>query len=168
MSASYSSSNYDSAAKKYEELQKKYSGEAGYDLASKEATKAAGQAGQAASTNAAASARASGMSKAQAASTGASNGANATLNAYGSAQSQALANNQNTINNEGQKLSFEANKDQNRWQSEQNKYNAWLGGIGGLATGIAQGLSDGNAKNIKYSSKNERCDELIKRLKGEK
>lgn len=168
MSATYDSSNYDAAARKYDDLQKKYSGEAGYNLASKQATQASAQAGQAAGANANSQARSAGMNKAQAASTGASAGANATLNAYGSAQSAALTNNQNTINNEGQKLQYGMQKDQNKWQSEQNKNNAWLGGIGGMATGIANALSDENKKDIKSCSKADRCDELIQRLKGGK
>lgn len=168
MAAKYESSNYDNAAKKYEELRKKYSGEAGYTLAQKQASQTAAQAGQAAGAQAASSARAAGMNKAQAASTGANAGANATLNAYGSAHSAALSNNQNAINSAAQTMGYEQQKDQNKWQSKQNEYNAWLGGIGGAATGIASVLSDGNKKVLFDKTKSARCDELLAKLKGGK
>ena len=168
MAAQYESSNYDNAAKKYDELRKKYSGEAGYNLASKQATQMASQAGQVANVNANSAARAAGMNKAQAASTGANAGANASLNAYGSAHSAALSNNQNAVNNAAQTMGYEAQKDQNKWQSKQNEYNAWLGGIGGAATGIASVLSDGNNKVLFDKTKSGRCDELLMKLKGGK
>lgn len=172
---SYNTSNYDAAANKYKALQDKYSGEAGWNLAEKQsqasADKIAANAGSTASAEASRAARSSGMTRGQAAAMGASQGALAAQNSYGNAyanaRSQALQNNQNTINNQTNLMNMEQQKDTNRYNSSVNKYSAGMGIAGGIFNGIAGALSDETKKDITEKTPNDRCDELLKRLRGE-
>ena len=172
----YDSSNYDNAAKKYSELQDKYTGEKGWALADSQGQDAAQRQSANAGANAAAaasrSARTAGMTRGQAAAMGANQAANAASNSYNSAyenaRSQAIQNNGNTINAQAAKLSAEAQKDANYYNAESAKYNARMGLVGGVFKGIASALSDETKKTVYDSSSSKRCDELLKRLRGDK
>lgn len=171
---SYESSNYDAAAKKYQDLQDKYTGEAGYALAEKQAQNSAetvaANAGSNASAEASRAARTSGMTRGAAAAMGAAQGANASANAYNSAytnaRAQSLQNNANTVNAQGNLLSSEMQKDTNKYNSDSAKWNAGMGIAGGVFNGIASALSDENKKCIKNKSHSDRCDELLAKLRG--
>lgn len=174
----YDSSNYDAAANKYRELQDKYSGENGWNLAEKQssesADKVAANAGSIASAEASRSARSAGMTRGQAAAMGASQGAKAAQDAYGNAysnaRSQALQNNQNAINNQDSLMGKEQQKDTNNYNSESNRYGAAMGAVGGVFNGVASALSDESLKCVQDKTDNveARRQELLARLRGEK
>lgn len=187
----YDTSNYDAAAEKYKELQDKYSGESAYKQAEAEsydtaknhageiAQTVAENAGGTAGANAQAAARSAGMSRSKAIATGAQLSGNAAANAYGNTYNNAynnaytsnlnarLANNQNAINNQANLMGMEQQKDTNQYNSESNRYSAGMGLAGGIFNGIASALSDETQKDITEKTSSDRCDELLKRLKGE-
>lgn len=171
---SYDSSNYDAAAQKYKELQSKYSGEQGWNLAQSQATtsanQAATQAGQTAGAQAAGAARAAGMSRAKAAMTGASIAGNTTANSYGglynSALSAANANNKSAIDAQNALMAGEQQKDTNKYNAQAAKYSAEMGAWGGFLGGAAKALSDKVEKKISVGTSPDRCDELLKKLRG--
>ena len=175
---SYSSSNYDAAADKYRELQEKYTGENGWNLATKQATEQAqlqsAQAGQVAGANAQGAARSAGMSRSKAIATGAQASGNTTANIYNSAYntglSGSLQNNQNAINSQGTLMGYEQQKDTNKYNSDSNRYGAAMGAVGGVFNGIASALSDENLKCVQDKTDNveARRQELLARLRGEK
>lgn len=173
---SYSSSNYDSAAAKYEQLAKKYTGENAYkntltasDYAKQQAQGYAESEGAAAQRNA----LNSGMSKAMAARAGANARANAYKNAYSDSYNSSL-NNINTANTNAMQaystlLNGAAQKDANKYQSDSNRYGSAMGAVGGLFTGASNALSDGTQKEIYAKTDcNKRREELLSRLKGGK
>lgn len=170
---SYDSSNYDAAAQKYKELQSKYSGEQGWNLAQSQATtsanQAATQAGQTAGAQAAGAARAAGMSRAKAAMTGASIAGNTTANSYGglynSALSAANANNKSAIDAQNALMAGEQQKDTNKYNSKAAEWSATTGAIGGALSGLAK-VSDKNKKKVTDCTSSDRCDELLKKLRG--
>lgn len=168
----YNSSNYDSAAKKYDELQQQYTGEAGTQTVTDYATKSAGgtalQAGKSAGASATGAARSAGMSKAQAALTGAQLAANAVNNTYNSAYNSAAniaqQNNTNALQSQANQVNWGKAKDDTTYQNE----NAWWGNLLSAAGDVAgAALSDENKKDICAKTPSERCDELIKKLRGE-
>lgn len=187
----YDTSNYDAAAEKYKELQDKYSGESAYKQAEAEsydtaknhageiAQTVAENAGGTAGANAQAAARSAGMSRSKAIATGAQLSGNAAANAYGNTYNNAynnaytsnlnarLANNQNAINSQANLMGMEQQKDTNQYNSESNRYSAGMGLAGGIFNGIASALSDETQKDITEKTSSDRCDELLKRLKGE-
>lgn len=173
----YNSSNYDAAAEKFTELQDKYTGEAGWQLAEqqseKSADKIAANAGSIASAEASRAARSAGAVRGQSAIWGANQGALAAQKAYGdaytNARSQALQNNQNTINSQNNLLQGAQQKDTNQYTSDSNRYNATMGAIGGAALGVAKALSDGTKKCVHEKTYNveTRRQELLARLRGE-
>lgn len=187
----YDTSNYDAAAEKYKELQDKYSGESAYKQAEAEsydtaknhageiAQTVAENAGGTAGANAQAAARSAGMSRSKAIATGAQLSGNAAANAYGNTYNNAynnaytsnlnarLASNQNAINSQANLMGMEQQKDTNQYNSESNRYSAGMGLAGGIFNGIASALSDETQKDITEKTSFDRCDELLKRLKGE-
>lgn len=187
----YDTSNYDAAAEKYKELQDKYSGESAYKQAEAEsydtaknhageiAQTVAENAGGTAGANAQAAARSAGMSRSKAIATGAQLSGNAAANAYGNTYNNAynnaytsnlnarLASNQNAINSQANLMGMEQQKDTNQYNSESNKYSAGMGLAGGIFNGVASALSDETQKDITEKTSSDRCDELLKRLKGE-
>lgn len=176
---SYSSSNYDAAAAKYEQLAKKYS-ETDFSINQMTAAEQArSQAKGAAESEGAAAqnlALNAGYSRARAAQEGAAARANSYKNNYSNSYNNAygaMRDNQNTkMSQMGTRLNAEANlmqgaqaKDQNRYTSDSNRYGAAMGAVGGLFTGAANALSDENAKDIKDSSdatEKRRCELLGK------
>ena len=182
----YDTSNYDAAANKYKELQDKYSGEGAYKQAEAESYNTAKQhavaenAGGTAGANAQASARSAGMSRSKAIATGAQMSGNAAANAYGNTYNNAynnaytsnlnarLTSNQNAIDSQGKLMDMEQQKDTNKYNSDSNRYSARMGLAGGIFNGIANALSDETKKNISDKTPGDRCDELLKRLRGEK
>lgn len=187
----YDTSNYDAAAEKYKELQDKYSGESAYKQAEAEsydtaknhageiAQTVAENAGGTAGANAQAAARSAGMSRSKAIATGAQLSGNAAANAYGNTYNNAynnaytsnlnarLASNQNAINSQANLMGMEQQKDTNQYNSESNRYSAGMGLAGGIFNGVASALSDETQKDITEKTSSNRCDELLKRLKGE-
>ena len=172
----YSSSNYDAAADKYRQLQDKYSGENGWNLATRQATeqaqKQSAQAGQVAGATAQGAARSAGQSRSKAIVTGAQASGNASANTYGSAYSSglnsALQNNQNTINSQGTLMGYEQQKDTNKYNSDSNRYGAAMGAVGGVFNGVASALSDEGLKDVtEKTDVDARRAELLARLKGE-
>ena len=173
----YNSSNYDAAADKFTDLQDKYTGEAGWQLAEqqseKSADKIAANAGSIASAEASRAARAAGAVRGQSAIMGANHGALAAQktysDAYTNARGQALQNNQNTMNSQYNLLQGAQQKDTNQYTSDSNRYNATMGAIGGAALGVAKALSDGDSKCIQDRTNDveTRRQELLARLRGE-
>lgn len=187
----YDTSNYDAAAEKYKELQDRYSGEGAYKQAESEsfdtAKKHAGEiaqtvaenAGSTASANATAAARSAGMSRSKAIATGAQMAGNASANAYGNTYGNTYNNaynnnltsrlnsNQNAINNQTKLMDMEQQKDTNIYNSESNRYGAGMGLASGLLSGAATAMSDETKKDIYDKTSSDRCDELLKRLRGE-
>ena len=186
----YDTSNYDAAANKYKELQDKYSGENAYKQAEIEsydtaknhageiAQTVAENAGGTAGANAQAAARSAGMSRSKAIATGAQMSGNAAANAYGNTYNNAynnaytsnlnarLASNQNAINNQANLMGMEQQKDTNKYNSDSNRYSAGMGLAGGILNGIAN-VSDETQKDITEKTPADRCNELLKRLRGE-
>lgn len=186
----YDTSNYDAAANKYKELQDKYSGENAYKQAETEsydtaknhageiAQTVAENAGGTAGANAQAAARSAGMSRSKAIATGAQMSGNAAANAYGNTYNNAynnaytsnlnarLASNQNAINNQANLMGMEQQKDTNKYNSDSNRYSAGMGLAGGILNGIAN-VSDETQKDITEKTPADRCNELLKRLRGE-
>lgn len=187
----YDTSNYDAAANKYKELQDKYSGENAYKQAETEsydtaknhageiAQTVAENAGGTAGANAQAAARSAGMSRSKAIATGAQMSGNAAANAYGNTYNNAynnaytsnlnarLASNQNAINNQANLMGMEQQKDTNKYNSDSNRYSAGMGLAGGIFNGVASALSDETQKDITEKTSADRCNELLKRLRGE-
>ena len=177
----YDSSNYDSAAAKYEQLAKQYSGADFTVNQMTAAEQARSQAKGAAESEGAAAqnlALNAGYSRARAAQEGAAARANAYKNNYANAYNNAygaMRDNKNALMQQmGTRLNAESNlmsgaqqKDSNKYQSDSNRYGAAMGAVGGLFTGASNALSDENAKNIRASSDTEkrRC-EILKRLRG--
>ena len=168
----YNSSNYDSAAQKYNELQQQYTGETGTQAVTDYATKSAGesalQAGKSAGASATGAARSAGMSKAQAALTGAQLAANAVNNTYNSAYNSAAniaqQNNTNALQSQSNQVNWGKAKDDTTYQNE----NAWWGNLLSAAGDVAgAALSDENKKDVCAKTSSERCDELIRKLRGE-
>lgn len=171
---SYSSSNYDSAAAKYEQLAQKYTGENAYkysDVASRQATaqaKATAESEGAAAQNLA---RNAGYSRARAAQEGAAARASAYKNQFANSYQNSYSNinNANTaaLQAQGALLNGAMQKDSNRYQSDSNRYGAAMGAVGGLFTGASNALSDGTQKEIYAKTDcNKRREELLSRLKG--
>ena len=171
---SYDSSNYDAAAEKYKQLQDKYTGENGWNLAQSQATESAkdvaAQSGQTAGAQAQGAARSAGMSRSKAIATGAqasgATSANAYNSAYSTGLSNSLQNNANTVNAQGNMMNSEMQKDTNEYNSKAAKWNAGMGLAGGIFNGVASALSDENKKCVKDKSHSDRCDELLARLRG--
>lgn len=170
----YSSSNYDSAAAKYEQLAKQYTGENAYKYSNVAANQAHEQAKQAAESEGAAAqnlALNAGYSRARAAREGAAARAAAYRNQYANSYGNAISNiqtaNANAVNAYQPLVTGAQQKDSNKYQSDSNRYGAAMGAVGGIFTGAANALSDENAKDIRASSDTEkrRC-EILKRLRG--
>lgn len=169
----YSSSNYDSAAAKYEQLAKQYTGENAYKYFNVAANQAHEQAKQAAESEGAAAqnlALNAGYSRARAAREGAAARAAAYRNQYANSYGNAISNiqtaNANAVNAYQPLVTGAQQKDSNKYQSDSNRYGAAMGAVGGLFTGAANALSDEDAKNIRASSDTEarRC-EILRRLR---
>lgn len=170
----YSSSNYDTAANKYEQLAKKYTGESAYrysDVASKQANaqaKATAESEGAAAQNVAKNA---GYSRARAALEGAAARAAAYKNQYANSYQNAYNNingaNAAALQAQGALLSGAAQKDANKYQSDSNRYGSAMGAVGGIFTGASNALSDVTKKDIHAQTDSERRrSELLARLKG--
>lgn len=177
----YSSSSYDAAAAKYEQLAKKYS-DTDFTVNQMEAAnQARSQAKGAAESEGAAAqnlALNAGYSRARAAQEGAAARANSYKNNYSNSYNNAygaMRDNQNTkMSQMGTRLNAESNllagaqqKDANRYQSDSNRYGALMGGIGGVFTGASNALSDVSKKDIRAETDCERRrEEILKRLRG--
>ena len=170
----YSSSNYDSAAAKYQELANKYTGENAYKYSTVAADQAKTQAkGSSEAEGAAAQnlARNAGYSRARAAQAGAAARASSYKNNYSNSYNNAYNNiqtsNQNALNAQSALLSGAQQNDANKYQSESNRYGAAMGAVGGVFTGAANELSDGTQKEIYAKTDcNKRRAELLARLRG--
>lgn len=170
----YSSSSYDEASKKYEQLARQYSGENAYKYTNIAATKAKSQARGAAESEGAAAqnlARNAGYSRARAAQEGAAARASSYKNNYNNVYNSNLSNiqqaNQNALNAQGALLAGAQQKDANKYQSDSNRYGALMGGIGGIFTGASNALSDVTKKDIHEETDSEkRRAELLARLRG--
>lgn len=177
----YSSSSYDAAAAKYEQLAKKYS-DTDFTVNQMEAAnQARSQAKGAAESEGAAAqnlALNAGYSRARAAQEGAAARANSYKNNYSNSYNNAygaMRDNQNTkMSQMGTRLNAESNllagaqqKDANRYQSDSNRYGALMGGIGGVFTGASNALSDETTKEIHAKTDcDKRREELLARLRG--
>lgn len=173
----YSSSNYDSAAEKYERLAQKYTGENAYrysDVASRQADSQAKATSESAGASAQNLARNAGYSRARAAREGAAARAAAYKNQYANSYQNAYSNinnaNASELQAQGALLNGAMLKDSNNYQSESNRYGAAMGAVGGAFTGMANAIpSDENLKTIYAKTDcNKRREELLSRLKGGK
>lgn len=172
----YSSSNYDSAAARYQQLADKYSGENAYKYADTAARQAQVQAKEAAESEGAAAqnlARNAGYSRAKAAQAGAAARASSYKNNYSNSYANTLSNiqtaNSNALNAQQALLQGASQKDSNKYQSNSNRYGAAMGAVGGVFTGAANALSD-ESKKVIYAKTDcdKRREELLSRLKGGK
>lgn len=180
---------FNAAKAEYEKSQNKYLGENGWNLATKQAEESASKNSLMAGKNAAATsmsaARSNGMSKAKSVALASANGNKAATDSYGSLYqsglSNAITNNNNTVNSYGNKLNAvnsnnsnninAANQllnggsemDKNNYNNSVNKWSAGMGLAGGILSGVASALSDENMKDIHCSS---RHDELLNKLRG--
>lgn len=179
----YSSSNYDSAAKKYEELANKYYNT---ERATSDTVQANNLAAQYGARQAKAASEAEGLSAQNEAlnlgysrSQAAQRGAEARANSFRNNYNSAYANMGNSLNSSiqgakdsavqarGSLMSGAQQKDANRYQSESNRYGAAMGAVGGLFTGAANALSDETKKEIHAKTDcNKRREELLARLRG--
>ena len=170
--ATYDSSYYDEAKKKYDELASKYEGLSGINQARAQGSNIAETAGKAAVSSATGAARSAGMSKAQAGIKAGEAAADTTANSYKNVYNDAYNSTyQNTYNGlRGDKLNQNANAVNAQagllsanQQEDQNEYNrAWgnLGGWGSFAAGLL--TSDERLKRFKDISfdKDEEIDDL--------
>jgi hypothetical protein len=177
----YSSSSYDAAAAKYEQLAKKYS-DTDFTVNQMAAAEQARSQAKGAAESEGASAQNlalnAGYSRARAAQEGAAARANSYKNNYSNSYNNAygaMRDNQNTsMSQMGTRRNAESNllagaqqKDANRYQSDSNRYGALMGGIGGIFTGASNALSDVNKKDIHAETDCEkRREEILKRLRG--
>ena len=160
----YNSSNYDSAAKKYDELQQQYTGETGSESVNTYAKEVAGEN----AAKAGSAARSAGMTKGQSALSAGQIAANTTANAYNSAYNSAAniaqQNNTNALQSQANQVNWGKAKDDTTYQNE----NAWWGNLLSAAGDVAgAALSDENKKDVCAKTSSERCDELIRKLRGE-
>lgn len=177
----YSSSNYDSAAAKYEQLAKKYSDTDFSVNQMTAAEQARSQAKGAAESEGAAAqnlALNAGYSRARAAQEGAAARANSYKNNYSDSYNNAygaMRDNKNALmqqwntrlNTQGALLNGAAQKDSNKYQSDSNRYGAAMGAVGGIFTGAANALSDETMKDITAKTDcDRRREELLARLRG--
>lgn len=170
----YSSSSYDAAATKYQQLAEKYTGTNAYNntnIASKQAQK--NTRGYAENEGAAAQSLSldAGYSRSRAAKDGAAARASSYQNQYANSYNNSLNNIQNAnasaLNAQGALLSGAQQKDANKYQSESNRYGAAMGAVGGAFTGMANALSDVTKKDIHEETDSEkRRAELLARLRG--
>ena len=179
----YSSSSYDSAAKKYEELAKKYMGTdravedtiTSSNMATQYGTQQAKEAAEAEGLAAQNEALNLGYSRSRAARMGAEARANSFRNNYNSAYQSMNSNLNSNVQNaknsalqaQGALMSGAQQKDANRYQSDSNRYGAAMGAVGGIFTGAANALSDETKKEIHAKTDCEkRRAELLARLRG--
>ena len=178
----YESLNYDSAASRYAELARQYSGQDVTVNQMEAARQAQSQAKGAAEAEGAAAqnlARNAGYSRARAAMAGATAQSNAYKNAYGNSYNNAYSalrdnknaqsqQKQNLLNAQTALMSGAQQKDANKYQSDSNRFGAITGAVGGLLSGVANVIpSDAKTKDIKDKTDvNCRRDELLKRLRG--
>lgn len=175
----YSSSNYDSAAAKYQQLADQYAGSDNYTKYAQQAAKTAGAEAQSAATQAGASAKSNALNAGYSRAKAARAGQNATAsqfntsynssynNAYNNAYNAATNAKNAQLNAYGSLLNGAQQKDANKYTSDSNRYGAAMGAVGGVFTGAANALSDGTQKEISAKTDvQKRRKELLSRLRG--
>lgn len=147
----YSSSNYDSAATKYEELANKYTGLNGLQKATENASMSAKSASEAAGASATNQALNAGYSRAKAAMKGANASANAFNSNFDQSYQRASGMNSARLSAQQNLLNGEQHKDDQKYGSESNRYSSAMGaaqaGVQTAAT-VAMMMSDEDAKDF--------------------
>jgi len=147
----YTSSNYDNAATRYEELANKYTGLNGLQKATENASlsaKSASEAAGAAATNQALNA---GYSRAKAAMKGANAAANAFNNNFDQSYQRAAGMNSARLSAQQNLLNGEQHKDDQKYGAKSNAYSSAMGAAQGAiqtAGTVAMMMSDEDAKNF--------------------
>lgn len=171
---SSTSQRYEDANKKFNEAYDKYAGQAGYTLATQNASQLAetqsGRAGAKAGQEANAAARSAGLNKARSAMLGSSEASKATAGSYDSmydtGMQGSLSSSQNAISARGNQMGMAQ-------QEGQNQYNrAWgnVGGIGSMVTGLLtsdERLKEAECVSGDYKKEDDRIahyKETVKKL----
>lgn len=164
--ATYDSSNYNSAKAKYDELASKYAGKGGIDFSNAQGSVTASTAGQNAAKSATSAARSAGLSKSQSALGGMSKAADASSSNFATGVSQANAAATNALTAGQNALSGAQAKDDNKFKQSQSNANALNSGIAtgvsALASIIAAAMSDENLKKIHPDIKDDTLKQFAK------
>lgn len=151
-SAKYSSSNYDAAKAKYDELAKKYEGASGINIGRAQGSNIAETAGKSAVQSAIAGVRSAGMNKAQSALAGMGTGSKAASDNYAQGVNQALNKQQNELTNAAGLVGKAQEVDKAKYEGKIKQQTANLGAVSSLlAAGgqiAAAALSDETLKNL--------------------
>lgn len=147
----YTSSNYDNAATRYEELANKYTGLNGLQKATENASMSAKSASEAAGAAATNQALNAGYSRAKAAMKGANAAANAFNSNFDQSYQRAAGMNSARLSAQQNLLNGEQHKDDQKYGSESNAYSAGMGAAQGAvqtAGTVAMMMSDEDAKDF--------------------
>lgn len=147
----YTSSNYDNAATRYEELANKYTGLNGLQKATENASMSAKSASEAAGAAATNQALNAGYSRAKAAMKGANAAANAFNNNFDQSYQRAAGMNSARLSAQQNLLNGEQHKDDQKYGAKSNAYSAGMGAAQGAvqtAGTVAMMMSDEDAKDF--------------------
>lgn len=147
----YTSSNYDNAATRYEELANKYTGLNGLQKATENASMSAKSASEAAGAAATNQALNAGYSRAKAAMKGANAAANAFNSNFDQSYQRAAGMNSSRLSAQQNLLNGEQHKDDQKYGAKSNAYSAGMGAAQGAiqtAGTVAMMMSDEDAKNF--------------------
>lgn len=147
----YTSSNYDNAATRYEELANKYTGLNGLQKATENASMSAKSASEAAGAAATNQALNAGYSRAKAAMKGANAAANAFNSNFDQSYQRAAGMNSARLSAQQNLLNGEQHKDDQKYGAKSNEYSAGMGAAQGAiqtAGTVAMMMSDEDAKNF--------------------
>ena len=147
----YTSSNYDNAATRYEELANKYTGLNGLQKATENASMSAKSASEAAGASATNQALNAGYSRAKAAMKGANAAANAFNSNFNQSYQNAAGMNAARLSAQQNLLNGEQHKDDQKYGAKSNAYSAGMGAAQGAvqtAGTVAMMMSDEDAKNF--------------------
>lgn len=149
----YSSSNYDNAATRYEELANKYTGLNGLQKATENASMSAKSASEAAGASATNQALNAGYSRAKAAMKGANASANAFNSNFDQSYQRAAGMNSARLSAQQNLLNGEQHKDDQKYGAKGNQYSAGMGMANGAmqtagAVAGAMMVSDEDAKDF--------------------
>ena len=165
-SATYDSSNYDSAKAKYDELASKYAGKGGIEFGNAQGSVTASTAGQNAAKAASSAARSAGLSKSQSALGGMGKASDAASSNFATGVSQANTAATNALTAGNNTLAGSQAKDDQRFKQSQANANSINSGIASgasaLASIIAAAMSDENLKKIHPDIKDDTLKQFAK------
>lgn len=159
-SATYDSSNYDSAKAKYDELASKYAGKGGIEFGNAQGSVTASTAGQNAAKAASSAARSAGLSKSQSALGGMGKASDAASSNFATGVSQANTAATNALTAGQNTLAGAQAKDDQRFKQSQANANSINSGIASGASALASiigaviAASDKDLKHLDGGSDN--------------